>query len=177
MYPIIYVYRASLCLDPALSIKYTEKRWMSWSRNVYIIVYQKKNVYIFHACEYVTLYNKNEREFSIGDYKCNISSCDIWKNLKELIWLYISPKLTYFFRHTSIENFIVKHVWDKVIEGWVIYRKVICDSVRVRSKHEKKSCDDCRISKQWFRIFEKIKEPNIGRNWDHRLNERASVTH
>ena len=32
---------------------------------------------------------------------CNISSCDIWKGLRELIWLPISPKLTYIFYHTS----------------------------------------------------------------------------
>ncbi|WZZ62150.1 hypothetical protein YC2023_062257 [Brassica napus] len=35
-----------------------------------------------------------------------------------------------------------------VVEGWVTYREVIRDSVRVRPKHEKRSGGDCRVSKQ-----------------------------
>ncbi|WZY96746.1 hypothetical protein YC2023_069075 [Brassica napus] len=35
-----------------------------------------------------------------------------------------------------------------VVEGWVTYREVIRDSVRVRPKHGKRSGGDCRVSKQ-----------------------------
>ena len=73
---------------------------------------------------------------------CNIPSCDMWKGLRELIWLPMSPKLTYLFRSTSWKNSRVKRAWTGVVEGWVTYREVIRDSVRVRPKHGKRSGGD-----------------------------------
>ncbi|WZY86725.1 hypothetical protein YC2023_033109 [Brassica napus] len=52
----------------------------------------------------------------------------------------------------SYENSL--HVQSGVVEGWVTYREVIRDSVRVRPKHGKRSGGDCRVSKQLFGAFE-----------------------
>lgn len=46
----------------------------------------------------------------------NIPSYDIWKDLNELIWLPISSKCTYLFRHISVYNFRVKHTWVRLVE-------------------------------------------------------------
>ncbi|WZZ70129.1 hypothetical protein YC2023_081499 [Brassica napus] len=48
----------------------------------------------------------------------------------------------------SVHNSRVKRAWAGVVKGWVTYREVIRDSVRVRPKHGKRSGGDCRISKQ-----------------------------
>ena len=83
----------------------------------------------------------------------------MWKDLRELIWLPMSPKLTYLFQSTSWKNSRVKRAWAGVMEGWVTYREVIRDSVLVRPKHGKRSIGDCRVNKQWFRAFRKINWP------------------
>lgn len=36
----------------------------------------------------------------------------------------------------------------RVVEGYVTFRKVIRDIVRVMSKHGEKSCGDCNVSRQ-----------------------------
>ena len=69
---------------------------------------------------------------SLEGVNCNIPSCDIWKGLRGLIWLPMSLKLTYFFRHTSVSNFKVKCAWAGVVKWWMIYRKVICHTMQVR---------------------------------------------
>ena len=61
------------------------------------------------------------------------------KRFKELIWLPMSPKLTYFLRHTSVKNSRVKRAWAGVVKRWVTYQEVIRDSVRARPKHGERS--------------------------------------
>ncbi|WZZ85540.1 hypothetical protein YC2023_114119 [Brassica napus] len=48
----------------------------------------------------------------------------------------------------AISNSKVKHAWDVVVKGWVSYRKVMCDTVRVRPKHGERLGGDCRVNKQ-----------------------------
>ena len=84
---------------------------------------------------------------SLRGVNCNIPSCDIWKSLRELIWLPMSPKLTYFFCPTSVKNSGVKRAWAGIVKWYVTYRKVICNIVQVRPKHGKMSSGDCMISK------------------------------
>ena len=99
------------------------------------------------------------------------------KGLRELIWLPMSPKLTYLFRSTSWKNSRVKRAWAGVVEGWVTYREVIRDSVRVRPKHGERSGGDCRVSKQWFRSSEKLTDRPLERDGAHGPRERTWVAH
>lgn len=41
-------------------------------------------------------------------------------------------------------------------KDWVTFQEVIPDIVRVRPKHKNMSCDDWRISKQWFQTLAKL---------------------
>ena len=60
------------------------------------------------------------------------------------------------FCYTSIWNSRVKCDWTGVVEGWMTYRKVIRDIVWVRPKCGERSCDDYKISKQWFRALKNL---------------------
>ena len=72
---------------------------------------------------------------------------------------------------------MVKRAWDGEVKGWVTYREVILDIVRVRPKHGEKSYGDCKVSKQDFQAFEKNKAPSI--RWDgaHGPREKTCVAH
>ena len=54
------------------------------------------------------------------------------------------------------------------MKGWVTYRKVIRDTVRVRPKHGKMSCGDCRVNEQDFRALEKLTHRPLKRDGAHR---------
>ena len=73
-----------------------------------------------------------------------------------MIWLFISPKCTYFFQAYIRLESRVKYVWASVVEGWVIYQEVIRDIVQVKSKHGERSRGDCRFSKHDYRASEKL---------------------
>ena len=43
----------------------------------------------------------------------------------------------------------VKRACTGIVEGWVTYREVIRDIVRLRPKHGKRSGGDCRVGTGW----------------------------
>ena len=102
---------------------------------------------------------------------CNIPSCDIWKSLRELIWLPMSPMCAYLFHHTSVSNSKIKRAWAEVVKWWMTYRKVIRDTVLVRPKHGEISDGYSRVNKQWFRTFN---GPIVTREWSPQT-ERSNV--
>ena len=60
------------------------------------------------------------------------------------------------------------------MQGWVIYREVVRDTVRVRPKNEKRSSGDCSVSKHDFRALEKLTHrPSDGMGPTGRESERG----
>ena len=78
------------------------------------------------------------------------------KGLKELIWLYMSTKCTYFFGQPSKKNSKVKRAWTGVVEGCLTYQEVIRDIMWVKPKYKTLSYGDCRVGKQNFRASKKL---------------------
>lgn len=80
------------------------------------------------------------------------------ESLWELIWLSVSPNLTYFFRHIFIYNSRVKRHWIEVVKTWVTCREVIRDIIWVRPKHGENQVviAESGSVKQDFRAFGKL---------------------
>ncbi|WZZ24942.1 hypothetical protein YC2023_008343 [Brassica napus] len=62
-----------------------------------------------------------------------------------------------------------------VVKGWVTYREVIRDTVRVRPKHGERSGGDCRVSKQDFRALEKLTNRPLERDGAHMPRVRVGA--
>lgn len=61
----------------------------------------------------------------------------------------------------------------EIMKQWMIYLEVIRDTVRVRPKHEERSCGDCRVSKHDFCALEKLMHQPLERDAVHEPRELA----
>ncbi|WZY85686.1 hypothetical protein YC2023_032070 [Brassica napus] len=133
--------------------------------NVAFGVRKKKSltsIFLFCSLSVVNVYEveaaaeEEDDDSSLSRY-CDYLNSSLAINLfLEFLLLKISGELSLYLPSDLQLNSKVKHAWAGIVKGWVTYRKVIRDTVQVRSKYKEMSCGDCRTSKHDFRALEKL---------------------